>query len=219
VHRPWLQSRELVERPNLIISTPDGTLGEIAVLLDALAGIDLDTGADVRGLRAAVGSDSLGEAGGTCVVVGAGREAVYEELRRFSIVEVAATLPDDPNPERMPRAFVGLHGFSERRVPADSSFPMQTIDDWGIEDVMAAAMDLASRHEPALAVLFDLAVLDPAFDAVGTIPGGLDLTRLLRAARISGRHPGVAAAGFVKAGSDINLVHAVLSFCAGLAGR
>ena len=214
-----MQSRELVERPDLLISTPDGTLDDIAGLLDAVAGIDLDTGADVRRLRAAVGSGSVGEPGVTGVVIGAGREAVYEELRRFSIVEVAATLPGDPDPDRMPRALVGLHGFSARRVAADCSFPMQTIEDWGIDDVMAAAMDLASRHEPALAVLFDLAVLDPAFDAVGTIPGGLDLTRLLRAARISGRHPGVAAAGFVKAGSDVNLVHAVLSFCAGLAGR
>ena len=68
-------------------------------------------------------------------------------------------------------------------------------------------------------MLFDLAVLDPAFDSERTIPGGLDMRRLLRAARTSGRHPEVAAAGFVRAGSDLNLVHTVLSFCAGLASR
>lgn len=218
--QPWLQSLELVPRPDLLISSPDRTLVEIAPLLDRVVGIDADTGVDVRALRAAIGSESDEGIGGTRVVVGSEADRVYEGLRRFSVVELAPTLPAaESPPTRSPAAVVGLHGFSERSTSPDTSFSMQMIDDWGIEDVMASAMDLASRQGPAIAVLFDLAVLDPAFDRDRTIPGGLDLRRLFRAAKGCGRRSDVAAAGFVKAGSELNLVYAVLSFCAGLAGR
>ena len=219
--QPWLQSLELVSQPDLVISSPDGTLGEIGPMLDRLAGIDLDSGADLRKLKAAV-TNSQDEAmtGGTRVVIGAEPVLVSSQLDRFSVVAVGASLLDPPvAPHRSPAATVGLHGFAETTGAPDSSFSMQMIDDWGIDDVMATAMDLASRQGPALAVLFDLAVLDPCFDAERTTPGGLDLRSLFRAARICGRHPDVAAVGFVKAGSDLNLAYAVLSFCAGLADR
>ena len=217
---PWLQSLELVAQPDLLISSPDDTLAAIAPMLNEVAGIDLESGADVRRLKAAIASDRHEGVGGTRVVIGSQPDRVLEELSEFSIVEVAAA-PSTSRlvSQRRPAAVVGLHGFSETAGTPDTSFSVQMIDDWGIDDVMATALDLASREGPALAVLFDLAVLDPAFDQIRTIPGGLDLRRLFRAARASGRRPEVSAAGFVKAGSEVNLVHAVLSFCAGLAGR
>jgi arginase family enzyme len=208
---PWLQSLQLVAQPDLLISSPDRTLAEIAPMLNQVVGIDLDSGVDVRTLKAVISSDTD--------VIGSQPDRVFQELERFSVVEVApglsARLPSQPSPA----AIVGLHGFAETTGAADTSFSMQMIDDWGIDDVMATALDLASRDGRDLAVLFDLAVLDPAFDGERTIQGGLDLRRLFRAARACGRRPDVAAAGFVKAGSEINLVYAVLSFCAGLAGR
>ena len=218
--QPWLQSLELVARPDLLISSPDRTLIEIAPILDRVAGIDLDSGADVRKLTAAIASGIADGVDGTRVVIGSESDRVLEQLERFSVVEVAGTLsPTRITSRQNPAAVVGLHGFSERAGAPDTSFTMQMIDDWGIEDVMATALDLASRQGPALAVLFDLAVLDPVFEPEGTIPGGLDMRRLLRAARACGGRPDVAAAGFVRAGSDLNLVYAVLSFCAGLSGR
>ena len=226
---PWLQSLEMVERPDLLISSPDGTLNGIKSLLERNVGVDLDTGSDVRTLRAAVqfdpasGSRTTGspttESQATRVVIGSDRDRVYDQLQQFAVVEVAPSLPAHRNVTSTPLALVGLHGFADRVPRADTVFSMQTIDDWGIEDVMAAALDLASRDGPAPAVLFDLAVLDPAYDSEGTIPGGLDMRRLLRGARTCGRNPDVAAAGFVRAGSDPNLVYAVLAFCAGLASR
>ena len=154
------------------------------------------------------------------MVVGSEPMRVSGHLDRFSLVAVGSTILGSlTDPRRTPAATVGLHGFAETTGASDSSFSMQMVDDWGIDDVMATAMDLASRQGPALAVLFDLSVLDPCFDTERTIPGGLDLRRLFRAARTCGRRPDVAAAGFVKAGSDLNLAYAVLSFCAGLAGR
>ena len=217
---PWLQSLEPAGRPDVHFSSSDGTLTQVAPLLDRIVGVDLDTGADVRGLRAAIGSEGSESAARVRVIVGSGSGPILGELSHFSVVEVAPTVAADRNPPaRRPAAQVGLHGFGEAGGATDTSFSMQMIDDWGIEDVMASALDLASRQGPTLAVLFDLAVLDPAFDPGGTVPGGLDMRRLLRAARASGRRPEVAAAGFVMAGSALNLAYAVLSFCAGLALR
>ena len=216
----WLQSRESVDRPDVLFSSPDGTLAEIAPVLDRIIGVDLETGADVRALKAAIGSEDSDVVARARVVVGSDSGVIYPELTRCSIVEVATTIPSDRSQAaRKPAAVVGLHGFGETAGASESSFSMQMIDDWGIEDVMASALDLASRQESALAVLFDLAVLDPAFDPGGIVPGGLDMRRLLRAARACGRRSDVAFAGFVKAGSDLNLAYAVLSFCAGLALR
>lgn len=220
--QPWLQSLELVSHPDLVISSPDETLSDIAPILNRVVGIDLDSGADVRKLKAAMatGNEAASITGETRVVIGCEPMRVFGHLNRFSLVAVGAThLGPLTDPHRTPAATVGLHGFSQTTGASDSSFSMQMIDDWGIDDVMATAMDLASRQGPALAVLFDLSVLDPCFDTERTIPGGLDLRRLFRAARTCGRRPDVAAAGFVKAGSDLNLAYAVLSFCAGLAGR
>jgi hypothetical protein len=189
-------------------------------MLDRVVGIDLDSGADVRKLTAAIAAGIDDEVGGTRVVIGSRSDLVLEQLDRFSVVEVAGSLSPTRIPGRpSPAAIVGLHGFAETAGSPDTSFTMQMIDDWGIEDVMATALDLASRQGPALAVLFDLAVLDPVFEPERTIPGGLDMRRLLRAARGCGGHPDVAAAGFVRAGSNANLVYTVLSFCAGLSGR
>ncbi len=221
----WVQILELVSQPDLMMSnpadlsmsSPDRTLIEIAPMLNEVVGVDLDSGVDVRRLRAVVSSDEDEARGGLRVVIGSQRDSVFEGLGRFSIVEVGPGLSAAPNGEAA--AIVGLHGFSDRSRALDSSFSMQMIDDWGIDDVMASALDLASREGRELAVLFDLAVLDPAFEHGRTTPGGLDLRRLFRAARACGQRPDVAAAGFVKASSEVNLVHAVLSFCAGLAGR
>jgi hypothetical protein len=215
-----LQSLQLVAQPDLLISSPDRTLAEIAPMLNQVVGVDLDSGVDVRRLKAVISSAKDEGIVGTRVVVGSQPDRVLEELDRFSVVEVAPGLSAGRLPtQRRPAAIVGLHGFSETSGASETSFSMQMIDDWGIDDVMASALDLASRQGRAMAVLFDLAVLDPAFDGERTIQGGLDLRRLFRAARTCGRRPDVAAAGFVKAGSEVNLVYAVLSFCAGLAGR
>ena len=217
---PWLQSPEPAGRPDVLFSSPDGTLTEIAPLLDRIVGVDLDTGTDLRALKVAIGSEGSEPAARVRVILGSGSGAIHGELSRFSVVEVAPTVAADYNPpSRRPAVQVGLHGFAEAGVPTDTSFSMQMIDDWGIEDVMASALDLASRQGPTLAAVFDLAVLDPAFDPGGTVPGGLDMRRLLRAARVCGRRPEVAAAGFVTAGSALNLAYTVLSFCAGLALR
>ena len=217
---PWLQRLESPDRPLVLFSSPDGTLTELAPLLDRIVGVDLDTGADVRALEAAIGSEGSEHAAGVRVVVGSEAGAIHGELGGFSVIEIAPTVAADRNPPaQRPAAQVGLHGFAEAGGAPDTSFSMQMIDDWGIEDVMASALDLASRQGSAVAVLFDLSVLDPAFDAGGTVPGGLDMRRLLRAARVCGRRPEVAAAGFVAAGSQLNLAYAVLSFCAGLALR
>lgn len=220
VSMPWLQSLGLADRPDVLFSSPDGTLTEIAPLLDRIVGIDLDTGADVRALKAGIGSEVANAAARSRVIVGSQSGVVHRELSLFSVVEVATSVASNRNPSAGgPAAQVGLHGFAATGVATDTTFSMQMIDDWGIEDVMASALDLALRHGSTLAVLFDLAVLDPAFDSGGTVPGGLDVRRLLRAARACGRRPEVAAAGFVKAGSELNLAYAVLSFCAGLALR
>jgi hypothetical protein len=202
------------------MSSPDRTLVEIAPMLDRVVGIDLDSGADVRRLMPAIADGIDDGVGGTRVVIGSRSDLVLEQLERFSVVEVAGSpLPTRTPARQNPAAVVGLHGFADTAASPDTTFTMQMIDDWGIEDVMATALDLASRQGPALAVLFDLAVLDPVFEPEGTIPGGLDMRRLLRAARACGGRPDVTAAGFVRAGSDANLVYTVLSFCAGLAGR
>jgi hypothetical protein len=207
----------LVSQPDLLISSPDRTLGEIAPMLNRVVGVDLDSGVDVRRLKAVMAPAQDEGRGGLPVVIGSQPDRVLEELERFSVVEVGPGLPIGP--QGNVAAVVGLHGFSDTPGAPDASFSMQMIDDWGIDDVMASALDLASRQKRALAVLFDLAVLDPAFDDERTTPGGLDLRRLFQAARACGRRPDVAAAGFVKAASEVNLVHTVLSFCAGLAGR
>ena len=212
----WLQSLDAVEQPDLVISSPDGTLAAVAALLTATVGIDLDTGADVRALRAAHKLESTAEIDAPLVVVGSEADRVYEELRQFAVIAMTAR---PPAILPAPVALVGVHGFSDIVGARDSTFSMETIDDWGIDDVMGLAIDLASRQGRVIAVLVDLAVLDPAFDGDGTIPGGLDMRRLLRAARSCGRRPEIAAAGFVRAGSDENLVHAILAFCAGLALR
>ena len=186
-------------------------------MLNQVVGVDLDSGVDVRRLNAVIAPSDHESKGGLPVVVGSRPERVLEALEQFLVVQLG---PGPPlgSPRNL-AAVVGLHGFSDRPGPADTSFSMQMVDDWGIDDVVASALDLASRQDRALAVLFDLAVLDPAFEDERTTPGGLDLRRLFRAARSCGRRADVSAAGFVKAGSEVNLVHALLHFCAGLAGR
>ena len=214
---PWLQTFDLVSQPDLLISSPDRTLLEIAPMLNQVVGVDLDSGVDVRRLKAVMAPVRTEGRGGLPVVVGSQPDRVLEELEQFAVVQVGPGLPIGP--QGNVAAVVGLHGFSDRPVAPDTSFSMQMIDDWGIDDVIASALDVASRQKRALAVFFDLAVLDPAFEDERTTPGGLDLRRLFRAARSCGRRADVFGAGFVKAASEVNLVHTVLSFCAGLAGR
>ena len=186
-------------------------------MVNQVVGVDLDSGVDVRRLNAVIATSDHEWKGGLPVVVGSRPERVLKALEQFMVVQLG---PGPPlgSPSNV-AAVVGLHGFSDRPGAADTSFSMQMVDDWGIDDVVASALDLASRQDRALAVLFDLAVLDPAFEDERTTPGGLDLRRLFRAARSCGRRADVSAAGFVKAASEVNLVHALLHFCAGLAGR
>jgi len=214
---PWLQTLELVPQPDVLMSSPDGTLHEIAPLLNQVVGIDLDSGVDVRRLRVVMAPAHHNGSAGLPIVVGSQSDSVLQALEKFSVVQVGPRRP--PGPHENPAAMVGLHGFSDIPTTADTSFSMQMIDDWGIDDVMASALDVASRQKRALAVFFDLAVLDPAYEGERTTPGGLDLRKLFRAARSCGRRADVLAAGFVKAASEVNLVHTVLTFCAGLASR
>ena len=214
---PWLQTLELVSQPDLLISSPDRTLIEIAPMLNQVVGVDVDSGVDVRRLKAVMAPAHHEGRRGLPVVVGAQPDRVLEDLEQFWVVQVGPGPPIGPQGNLA--AVVGLHGFSDKPFAPDTSFSMQMIDDWGIDDVMASALDVASRQKRALAVFFDLAVLDPVFEDERTTPGGLDLRRLFRAARSCGRRADVSAAGFVKAASEVNLVYTVLSFCAGLAGR
>lgn len=122
-----------------------------------------------------------------------------------------------------PVVAVGLHGFSTHSTP-DGSFPLALVDDWGIDDVMAAAFDSLPDGISEIALLVDLAVLDSAFEprSKRSRPGGLDPRRLGRAAYVAGRHQLVSRVGLVASGPDApmaNLAHVTLSFCAGLAGR
>lgn len=99
----------------------------------------------------------------------------------------------------LPAVLVGMHGFSTQPV-IDGSFPLSLIDDWGVDDVMAAAFD--SLGNPAsIAVLIDLAVLDVVFEpgSQRARPGGLDPRRLGRAAYLSGRNSIVNNVGLVAA--------------------
>jgi arginase family enzyme len=136
-----------------------------------------------------------------------------------------------------PAVMVGLHGFSNQ-PPVEGSFPLSLIDDWGVDDVMAAAFD-SLGNQGSVAVLIDLSVLDLAFEpgSQRARPGGLDPRRLARAAYLSGRHSQVNKVGLVAAvapiqsaldppemvsvylGPHANLAHVALSFCAGLAAR
>src|SRR5687768_10339375 len=95
----------MVERPDLLISSPDGTLNRIASVLERTVGVDLDTGSDVRTLKAVVQSQPLvgppeSETTGrrtTGLVVGSERDGVYDQLQQFAVVEVAPSLPAHRN--------------------------------------------------------------------------------------------------------------------------
>ena len=120
-------------------------------------------------------------------------------------------------------AMVGAHGFARERV-SEGSFPLSLVDDWGMDDVMAAAFDSLPTDEGNIVVLVDLAVLDSIFepDSHRSQPGGLDPRRLARACFLAGRHPRVSRIGLLTSGPNAqtaNLAHAALSFCAGVAGR
>jgi hypothetical protein len=142
---------------------------------------------------------------------------------RGNSVSALVALISEPIEASPPVVAVGLHGFSAHSTP-DGSFPLSLVDDWGIDDVMAAAFDSIPGEISKIALLVDLAVLDPAFEprSKRTRPGGLDTRRLGRAAYVAGRHQRVSRVGLVASAPDApvaNLAHVTLSFCAGLAAR
>ena len=142
-------------------------------------------------------------------------------VTRGDSVSALVALISEPIVASPPVVAVGLHGFSVHSTP-DGSFPLSLVDDWGIDDVMAAAFDSVPGEK--IALLVDLAVLDPAFEprSERTRPGGLDTRRLGRAAYVAGRHQRVSRVGLVASSPDApmaNLAHVMLSFCAGLAAR
>lgn len=131
---------------------------------------------------------------------------------------------------------IGLHGFAnsvaERRFSEEhgiSTFPMDTIDLWGIEETVTVALDQLARTAEWIYASFDLGVLDVAFapGCSDSRPGGLAPRQLATAATLSGRHPLVRAADFVEVDphldhddlTTMNLASAVLSFAAGVAAR
>ena len=133
-------------------------------------------------------------------------------------------------------AQVGIHSFAnsaEYRRYCDRQgvaiFTMQTVDDWGIEDTINAALDRLGRESDWVYVDVDLDVLDRAFapGCPGSRPGGMTPRQLATAARLCGRHARVRAAGFVEvdAAADpgdltlMNLATAFLAFAAGVADR
>lgn len=113
-------------------------------MLNELVGIDLDSGVDVRRLKAVMAPADHEARGVLPVVVGSRPDRVLQALDEFVVVQVG---PGPPiGPPRNVAAVVGLHGFSNRSGAADASFSMQMVDDWGIDEVVASALDLASRQ-------------------------------------------------------------------------
>lgn len=204
----------------LTITGTDSMVRGLHEMIGQWGGFDLESGTDVRSV--------FRPSGGLPVTMSVG-ENIRDVMHATRPDAGSALLVITPQPleAQPPVVMVGLHGFSNQ-PPVEGSFPLPLIDDWGVDDVMAAAFD--SLGNPAsVAVLIDLAVLDLAFEpgSQRARPGGLDPRRLARAAYLSGRHSPVNNVGLVAAvvhvppdpGPHANLAHVALSFCAGLAAR
>lgn len=133
-------------------------------------------------------------------------------------------------------AQVGIHTFSNsaayRRYCDEHGFAvftMQNVDDWGIEETVAVALEHLAERCDWIYVDIDIDVLDRAFAPAcpGSRPGGMTPRQLITAAWVCGLHPKVRAADLVEvdAAADVDdvtvmaLCATLLSFAAGLAHR
>lgn len=213
-----------IDEAPLILSVrgPDLMLEQLRRVASALGTVHLESGTDVGSLLAAAFNNEVVASAATVVIhVGDDVGRVMYAVLDDSAALVALTSAPIVAPG--PVVAIGAHGFSDRKSP-DGSFPLSLVDDWGIDDVMAAAFDSVPTGVLPIALLIDLAVLDPVYEPQSrrTQPGGLDPRRLARAAYVSGRQSRISRVGVVASAPDAsmsNFAHVVLSFCAGLVSR
>lgn len=213
-----------IDEAPLILSVrgPDLMLEQLRRVASALGTVHLESGTDVGSLLAAAFNNEVVASAATVVIhVGDDVGRVMYAVLDDSAALVALTSAPIVAPG--PVVAIGVHGFSDRKSP-DGSFPLSLVDDWGIDDVMAAAFDSVPTGVLPIALLIDLAVLDPVYEPQSrrTQPGGLDPRRLARAAYVSGRQSRISRVGVVASAPDAsmsNFAHVVLSFCAGLVSR
>lgn len=102
---------------------------------------------------------------------------------------------------------VGLHSFANslpyRRwceTQGITVYTMDTVEAWGIEDVVGTALDALDRDCEVIYVDVDVDVLDRAFapGCPGARPGGMRVRDLAAGVRMCGAHPKVAAMDFVE---------------------
>lgn len=208
--------------PILSVRGSDLMLEELRGAASALGTVHLESGTDVGSLlAAALDNKVVGSAATVAIHVGDDVGRIMHAALDDSAALVAFTSAPIEAPR--PVVAIGLHGFSDRTAP-DGSFLLSLVDDWGIDDVMSAAFDSVPAGDSPIALLIDLAVLDPVYEPQSrrTQPGGLDPRRLARAAYVSGRQPRIGRVGVVASAPDAsmtNFAHVVLSFCAGLVSR
>jgi formimidoylglutamase len=133
-------------------------------------------------------------------------------------------------------AQVGIHSFAnsaEYRSYCDEQgiavFTMEAVEEWGVADTVAAALDHLDRRCDRVYLDCDMDVLDLAFapGCPGARPGGMSPRQLAQATYVAGRHPKVGWADFVEVDPTrdpsgvtvMNMAAALLSFCAGVASR
>jgi formiminoglutamase len=131
---------------------------------------------------------------------------------------------------------VGIHSFANsseyRDFCTDHSVEvvsMAAVDEVGAGWMVTSALDDLAKRCRTVFVDVDLDVLDLAYapGCPGARPGGMTPRQLGAACRAAGAHPVVGAVDFVEvdAARDVtgitvlNLAHAFLSFCSGLAQR
>lgn len=209
--------------PILTVRGPDVMVDALRVAVSGRRTFHLESGTDVGPLLADSAFDNESGAGeATLIHLGHDVSRVLSTTRGDESLALVAVTPE-PIEARGRVVMVGLHGFSDRKAP-DGSFSISLIDDWGVDDVMASAFDSVPGGDSPIALLFDLAVLDPVYEPQSSRAkaGGLDPRRLARAAYVSGRQSRVRRVGMVSSapnGSMANFIHVVLSLCAGLASR
>jgi formiminoglutamase len=131
---------------------------------------------------------------------------------------------------------VGIHSYANsaeyRGFCADHGIevvPMAAVDEVGAGWLVTSALDDLAKRCDRVFVDVDLDVLDLAFapGCPGARPGGMTPRQLGAACRAAGAHPAVTAADFVEVDvardqtgmTVMNMAHAFLSFCSGLAQR
>jgi formiminoglutamase len=131
---------------------------------------------------------------------------------------------------------VGIHSYANsaeyRGYCSDHGIEvvsMATVDEVGAGWLVTSALDDLARRCDRVFVDVDLDVLDVAFapGCPGARPGGMSPRQLGAACRAAGAHPAVMAVDFVEVDvtrdptgiTVMNMAHAFLSFCSGLAQR